>query len=154
MQFVSKYKSLRSRRGIWTCLQNGSHFVWTSMCQPVEWARFKSVYKLINLGALKSSLLNKPHLSMYGYLWNSTQNTVPVHWKVRFFIQCWKIKSSQTYKLICVFETPLWFRLASILLMYGSLVSCMSSTPNALKGGFQRGSMDSILRNKTNGCYY
>ena len=28
-----------------------------------------------------------------GYLWNSTQNSLPIHKKISFFLKCWKFKS-------------------------------------------------------------
>ena len=40
------------------------------------------------------------------YLWNSTQNILTIYWKIWFFIQCGKFKSSQIYDLISIFETP------------------------------------------------
>ena len=43
-----------------------------------------------------------------GYLWNSTQNILPVHLKYTIFVQCWKFKSSQVYELVCVFGKPSW----------------------------------------------
>ena len=56
--------------------------------------RFKNAYEFVNLEALKSSLLNKLSIFQYmgkyfvgnfkGYLWNSMQNILPIHWKKLF----------------------------------------------------------------------
>ena len=58
------------------------------------WGRFKNAYELLNLRALKISTLYKNHIFQYmgkifcmdfkGYLWNSTQNILPIHWKIQF----------------------------------------------------------------------
>ena len=39
-----------------------------------------------------------------GYHWNSTQSTLPIHWKIQFLFT---LKCSQIYSLACVFRTPL-----------------------------------------------
>ena len=55
--------------------------------------RLKNTYKLVNLETFKSSPLNKLHIFQCmgnifcvdkGYLWNSAQNILPVHWKMLF----------------------------------------------------------------------
>ena len=74
--------------------------IWDAMmltwCHWCNWVirggRFKNAYELLNLRALKISILYKNHafqcMSMIsvwnfkGYLWNSTQNILPIHWKM------------------------------------------------------------------------
>ena len=56
------------------------------------WGRFKNAFKLLNLRALKFSPANISFnvwvryfvWNFKGYLWNSTQNILPIHWKMRF----------------------------------------------------------------------
>ena len=38
-----------------------------------------------------------------GTLWNPTQNILRIHWKM--FVEKWRFKSTQIYKLISIFET-------------------------------------------------
>ena len=55
--------------------------------------RFKNAYELLNLRALKISMLLKItsfnvwvryfEWNFKGYLWNSAQNIIPIHWKMR-----------------------------------------------------------------------
>ena len=56
--------------------------------------RFKNNYELLNLRVLKYSYVNKIHIfqcmskifcvKFQRYLWNSTQNISPIHWKIWF----------------------------------------------------------------------
>ena len=58
------------------------------------WGYFKNAYELFNLRALKFSPVNKIHkiqcmskifcVDFEEYLWNSTQNILPTHWKMQF----------------------------------------------------------------------
>ena len=66
---------------------------------------FKNTYELLNLRALKYSPVNEIQIfqinvwvkyfvwNFKGTLWNSTQNILPIHWKI-WFIQHWHFKSS------------------------------------------------------------
>ena len=67
--------------------------LFTDCVNPLSaWGHFKNTYQLVNLGALRSSLLNKLCIFQYmgkifcvefqGYLWNFTQNMLPIHWNV------------------------------------------------------------------------
>ena len=66
---------------------------------------FKKIYMFINLGPLRSSLFNKLHIfsewiryfvwNFKGYLWNSTQNILPTHWKYDFFCT---VKNSKSHR--------------------------------------------------------
>ena len=53
----------------------------------------KNAYELVNIGALKFSSTNYTSFNVWvtysvwnfkGYLWNSTQNILPIHWMIRF----------------------------------------------------------------------
>ena len=64
---------------------------------------FKNAY---DLGFFKSSLLYKLRIfewvryfvwNFKGYLWNSTQNILPIHWKIQFLYIYWKFKSSRMH---------------------------------------------------------
>ena len=45
--------------------------------------RFKNTYELLNLSALKISTLYENRIfQCMGNLWNSTQNILPIHWKM------------------------------------------------------------------------
>ena len=56
------------------------------------WGRFKNEYELLNLRALKISTLHTNHIfqcmdkilgwNFKGTLWNSSQNILPIHWKM------------------------------------------------------------------------
>ena len=60
----------------------------------VSGGRFKNTHELLNLRALKFSPVNKNTSfnvwvryfvwNFKGTLWNSTQNTLPIHWKMQF----------------------------------------------------------------------
>ena len=77
---------------------------------------FQNAYELGNLGALKSSLLNKLHIFQWmGKIFCVELQRVPLKFHTKYlthtlkdtiFILCWKFKSSQIHKLVCVFETP------------------------------------------------
>ena len=41
-----------------------------------------------------------------GYLWSSTQNILPIHWKIQFINNVENLKSSQIYEFLCIFEMP------------------------------------------------
>ena len=41
-----------------------------------------------------------------GYLWNSTQNILPIHWKIRFWCKVEILRALRSKELISVFETP------------------------------------------------
>ena len=73
---------------------------------------FKSIYELLNLRALQFSPVNKIHIfqctgeifvaEFKGTLWNSTQNILPIHWKIRFLysieiLRALMFKSSYTF---------------------------------------------------------
>ena len=83
----------------------------------------KNAYELINLNALKSSLLNKLHIfqCMCKIFCGEFQRVVLIFYikcfthklKDMTFIQCWKFKSSWTYELVCIFETPPTYHLYS-----------------------------------------
>ena len=72
---------------------------------------------LVNLGALKSSILNKVHIFQCideFFLCGISKGTLKFHTKYlaytlkdMIFIQCWKFMSSQIHKIVCVFETLL-----------------------------------------------
>ena len=100
MKFYLKFKSFHSRKCIWKCcLQNGGHFVSASMCFKC-WSITDTGPggHLKNTSSYISELLNF-HLWMEytssnvwvryfvwnfkGYLWNSTQNNLPIHWKMQ-----------------------------------------------------------------------
>ena len=72
---------------------------WNTMPDTTIWGggggggggRFKNTYELLNLRALKISMLYKNHINVWvryfvwnfkRYLWNSTQNILPIHWKM------------------------------------------------------------------------
>ena len=74
--------------------------------------RFKKAYELLNLRALKFSPLNKIHIfecmgkifcvEFQRYPLNSTQNILPIHWKVRFLynieiLRALRFKSSYAF---------------------------------------------------------
>ena len=74
--------------------------------------RFIQAYELLNPRALKFSPVNKMHIfqcmgkifvcNFKGYLWNYTQNILPIHWKKRFWynieiLRALAIKSSQVF---------------------------------------------------------
>ena len=75
---------------------------------------FKNAYELLNLGALKSSLLNKPSIfQCMGDIFcvgfqrihlKFNTNYITFTLKDMIFIQCWKYRSSRIYKLVCIFE--------------------------------------------------
>ena len=79
--------------------------------------RFKNVHKLVNLGDIKSSLLNKLHIfQCMGKIFFVEFQRVPLKFHTKYlthtlkdtiFIQWWKFNSSQIYKHVCVFEMPL-----------------------------------------------
>ena len=75
------------------------------MC--VSGGHFKNTYELLNLRALKFSPVNKMGKIYFvrnfkGTLWNSTQNIIPIHWKVWFsynieILRALRVKSSDTF---------------------------------------------------------
>ena len=83
-----------------------------AIVQPTEWHTsgvhqlwwgwtgryFKNTYDLLNLRALKFShfqCMGKVFVwNFKGYLWNSTQNILPIHWKIFFFAKHINFKSS------------------------------------------------------------
>ena len=85
----------------------------TKMCEAFQ---NQNVYELVNLGALKSSLLNKLHIfQCMSKIFCVEYQRVPLKFHTKYltntlkdtiFIQGWNFKSSQIYELICVFEMP------------------------------------------------
>ena len=81
------------------------------------WGRFENIYELVNLGALKSSLINKLHtFQSMGKIFCVEFQRVPLKFHSKYFahtlketnfVRCWKFKISQKYELVRVFETPL-----------------------------------------------
>ena len=86
---------------------------------------FTNAHMLVTLGALKFSLLNKLHIyqcmgnlvwNFKEYLWNSTQNILPICWGEKCdSIQYWKFESSQIEAILsqpqcvnycCPFQIP------------------------------------------------
>ena len=70
-----------------------SHYKLSVQRIPLTRGRFKNAYLLLNLRALKMSMLCKNHIfqcmvryfvwNFKGYLWNSTRNVLPIHWKMQ-----------------------------------------------------------------------
>ena len=77
---------------------------WMHLINCVQGGAFKNTYEHLNIIALKFSLVDKLHIfqcvvkilcvELQSTLWNSTQNILPIQWKILFFIQYWNSKSS------------------------------------------------------------
>ena len=85
-------------------------------CEMFSWSwsrgHFKNTYKLLNLRAHKFSPVNKIYIfkcvgryfvwNFKGTLWNSTQNALPIHWKIWFLdnievLRALRFKSSYAF---------------------------------------------------------
>ena len=71
-----------------------SMMIWITRGPSIKkYASYMYMYELLNLRALKISMLYKNHIfqcmgkifvwDFKGYLWNSTHNILPIHWKMR-----------------------------------------------------------------------
>ena len=101
---------------------------------------FKNAYELVNVGALKSSLLNKLHIFQYmGKIFYVEFQRYPLKFHIKhlthtlknmIFLQCWKFTSSQIYELVCVFETLPWVLMSQVSLhvftIRGNMKCCES----------------------------
>ena len=116
-----EFESFMSRTWIWKCcLQNVSHFVSASVCCELvmlrlfflpPWGCFKNTYELLNVRALKFPPVDKIHIfqcmdkifcvDFKGTIWNSTQNILPIHWKIWFLyieiVRALRFKSSYVF---------------------------------------------------------
>ena len=81
-------------------IRHNYEFQWEQWRHMTSWilvnigsgGRFKNAYELLTLRALKTSMLNiKKYFNVWvgcfvwnfkGTLWNSTQNILPIHWKM------------------------------------------------------------------------
>ena len=89
---------------------------WNSQYPPHNRGRFKNTYELVGLGARKFSLIDKLHIfqSMCKiFCMEFQREPLKFHtkylthtWKEMIFIQYWRFRCSQIYKLVNFFETP------------------------------------------------
>ena len=73
------------------------------------WGHFKSAYKLLNLRALKFSPVNEIHFFQWmgKIFWNSTQNILPIHWKIWFLYNIEILKALRFTRKYAVLKRPL-----------------------------------------------
>ena len=79
--------------------------------------RFKNTYELLNLRALKFSQVNKINMlqcmgkifvwNFKWYLWNSTQNILPTHWKIEFLYNIEILRTLRFKSSHAVLKRPL-----------------------------------------------
>ena len=92
---------------------------------------FKNTYELVNLGALNSLLLNKLHnFQCMGKIFQRVPlklhiKLIPYIERYDFYIQCWKFKSSQIYKFVCIFEMPLLYYFSNDSIELFDKTSCL-----------------------------
>ena len=78
--------------------------------------RFRNTYELLHLRALKFSPVNKIHIfqcmgmiflwNFKGTLWNSTQNILPIHWKIRILYNIEILRTLRSKSSYAFFKCP------------------------------------------------
>ena len=100
---------------IWIRTATFANYIVLVACH-ITGGRFKKTYELLNLRALKISPVNKIHIfqcmgkifcaEFQRYPWNSTQNILPIHWKVRFLYNIGILRALRFKSSYAFFKRP------------------------------------------------